>query len=206
MDALKKVLVVDDDPVVGKSIERVLGGRGYAVIAASDGEAALDKLRREDYDVVYADIKMPGMSGLEVAERVRAHQPWLPVVIITGYGSEANEARARAAGVAAFLRKPLSPEMIEASAQDALRSAAGAARPSEVTWVPEAAALQPAAALPAAAPAEKGSRALRFAKNLGLFVAAPFIGLAYAVALPFVGIGLLVMAGLEARAKRKAEE
>jgi len=90
MDAVKKVLVVDDDPVVGRSVERVLGGQGYAVIAAADGESALDKLRREDYDVVYADIKMPGMSGLDVAEHVRAHQPWLPVVIITGYGSQAD--------------------------------------------------------------------------------------------------------------------
>ena len=206
MDAVKKVLVVDDDPVVGKSVERVLGGHGYAVISAADGKSALDKLRREDYDVVYADIKMPGMSGLDVAEHVRAHQPWLPVVIITGYGSEANEARARAAGVAAFLRKPLSPEMIEASAEEALRSAAGAARPSEATWVPEAAALQPAIAQPAAAPAAKGSPALRFVKNVGLFVAAPFIGLAYAVALPFIGLGLLAWTGYEALQKRKARE
>lgn len=201
MDAVKKVLVVDDDPVVGKSFERVLGGHGYAVISAADGETALDKLRREDYDVVYADIKMPGISGLDVAERVRARQPWLPVVIITGYGSEANEARAKAAGVAAFLRKPLSPEMIEASAQEALRSAAGAARPTETTWVPEAAVAQPAAA-----PETTAGRALRFAKDLGMFAAAPFIGLAYALALPFVGIWLLARTGFEALEKRKAQK
>lgn len=198
MEAVKKVLVVDDDPVVGKSVERVLGSQGYAVICAADGQSALDKLQREDYDMVYADIKMPGMSGLDVAERVRAHQPWLPVVIITGYGSQANEARAKAAGVAAFLRKPLSPEMIEWSAHEALQSAAGAARPTEVTWVPQAAVTPPAAA-----PEAKASPALRFAKNVGLFVAAPFIGLAYAVALPFIGIGLIAWTGYEALAKRK---
>jgi CheY-like chemotaxis protein len=64
---------------------------------------------------VVTDIKMPGMDGLEVAERVRARQPWMPVVIITGYGTKANEERARAAGVSEFLHKPLSPEMIEDS-------------------------------------------------------------------------------------------
>ena len=63
---------------------------------------------------------MPGMTGLEVAERVKASQPWLPVVIVTGYGTDANEARAKAAGVSGFLRKPLSPEMIAGRAEKAL--------------------------------------------------------------------------------------
>ena len=72
MSALRKILVVDDDPVVGKSFDRVLAGKGYAVITASNGEEALHKLSNENYDVVFTDIKMPGMSGLEVAERVKA--------------------------------------------------------------------------------------------------------------------------------------
>ena len=120
MSALRKVLVVDDDPVVGKSFDRVLSGKGYAVITASNAQEALNKLDAEDYDVVFTDIKMPGMSGLEMAEHVKERRPWLPVVIVTGYGSPDNEARAEAAGVSGFLRKPLSPEMIEGSAQKAL--------------------------------------------------------------------------------------
>src|SRR5437868_3329366 len=109
MSALRKVLVVDDDPVVGRSFDRVLTPKGYAVITAENGEDALNKLHAEAYDLVVTDIRMPGMSGLEVAERVRAAQPWTPVVIITGYGSKASEERAKAAGVSEFLRKPLSP-------------------------------------------------------------------------------------------------
>src|SRR3990172_8982864 len=109
MSTLKKILVVDDDPVIGKSFDRVLSGKGYAVITAADGEEALRKLSSETYDVVFTDIRMPGMSGLEVAERVKASQPWLPVVIVTGFGSEAHEARAKATGVSGFLNKPLSP-------------------------------------------------------------------------------------------------
>src|SRR3989337_4023568 len=97
MSTLKRILVVDDDPVIGKSFDRVLSGKGYAVITAADGEEALRKLSTETYDVVFTDIKMPGMSGIEVAEHVKASQPWLPVVIVTGYGSAENQARAEPA-------------------------------------------------------------------------------------------------------------
>jgi CheY-like chemotaxis protein len=175
MNATRKVLVVDDDPVVRKSFDRVLTGKGYAVITAENGEEALRKLNEEKYDVVYTDIRMPGMSGLEVAEKVKARQPWTPVVIITGYGNDAAEARAKAAGVANFLHKPLSPELIEGSAHDALMPPAAAA----------------GAAVPAEMPAAEAGGALGLVRNIALFVAAPFIGLAYIIALPFVGIGAL---------------
>ena len=115
MNAMRKVLVVDDDPVVSKSFDRVLARKGYVVVSAENGLEALNKVAHEDYDAVFTDIKMPGMSGIEVAERMRAKRPWTPVVIITGYGSAEHEARAEAAGVRGFLRKPLSPEMIESS-------------------------------------------------------------------------------------------
>ncbi len=183
MEAKKKVLVIDDDPVVGKSFQRVLdGGKGYAVITAASGAEALDRLAREDYDVVYADIKMPGMDGLEVTKRIKASRPWLPVVIITGYGSQENEARAAELGVAGFLNKPLSPEMIEGSAQIA----------TTLRTKPEAAT-------------EERGGALRFAKNIGLFIAAPFIGLAYALAFPFIGLGLLVWVALKPHRHRKVD-
>jgi len=184
MTTQARVLVVDDDPVVAKSFDRVLSGKGYAVITARDGPEALEKLAREDYDAVFTDMRMPGMDGLEVAARIKATRPWLPVVIVTGYGSPASEARAKEIGVAGFLHKPLSPEMIEGSAREAM------------TW--KAADLSsPAQPLPAehavAAPS-----AGRIAKDVGLFVAAPFIGLAYAVAFPFVGLALLAWYGYRA--------
>jgi len=179
MTTLKKVLVVDDDPVVGRSFDRVLDGKGYAVIHAQDGEEALRKLASESYDVVFTDIRMPGMSGLDVAEQVKARQPWLPVVIVTGYGTEENEARAEAAGVAGFLRKPLSPEMIESSAEKALAEKKA----------------EPEAALLAAPVAEARGGVAAVLKNIALFLAAPFIGLAYIVAMPFVGLGMLAWMG-----------
>jgi CheY-like chemotaxis protein len=186
MTALRKVLVVDDDPVVRKSFDRVLSGKGYAVITAESGEEALHKLDEERYDIVYSDIRMPGMSGLEVAENVKARRPWTPVVIITGYGTEAAEARAKTAGVSSFLHKPLSPEMIEDSVRDSLVATAEAAE---------------AVVLPAAA--EAPAAAVSALKNMVLFFAAPFIGLAYIVVLPFVGLGFLAV--LAARTAAKIE-
>ena len=120
MTTQARVLVVDDDPVVARSIDRVLTGKGYAVITASGGTEALEKLAQEKYDAVFTDIRMPGMDGFEVAKRIKATQPWLPVVIVTGYGSPESKARAKELGVAGFLHKPLSPDMIEGSAREVL--------------------------------------------------------------------------------------
>jgi CheY-like chemotaxis protein len=191
MDAIRKVLVVDDDPVVGKSFDRVLSGKGYAVITARNGDEALKKLRDETYDVVFTDIKMPGMNGLEVAERVKASQPWLPVIIVTGYGTDAYEARAKAAGVSGFLHKPLSPEMIEGSAQKALLEKASAA-------APQTAAEATVALLHPVAKEES------VVKNVALFFAAPFIGLAYLLAFPFIGLGMLAWMGGQELMKYRA--
>jgi CheY-like chemotaxis protein len=187
MTALRKVLVVDDDPAVRKSFDRVLSGKGYAVITAENGEEALRKLNEEKYDLVYSDIRMPGMSGLEVAEKVRARRPWTPVVIITGYGTDIAEERAKAAGVSKFLHKPLSPAMIEDSARDVLA----------VPAAPVAAAVVAAPEAPAAEVARAGS----MLGNILLFFAAPFIGLAYIMAMPFYGLAMVAFLAARAAAK-----
>jgi CheY-like chemotaxis protein len=188
MTALRKVLVVDDDPIVRKSFDRVLTGKGYAVITAASGEEALRRLNEEKFDLVYSDIRMPGISGLAVAENVRARRSWTPVVIITGYGTEAAEARAKAAGVSSFLHKPLSPDMIEISARDVLAASAAAPEPVRAAESVEAAVVD---AAPAGSPV----------KNIALFFLAPFIGLAYIIALPIYGFGVLAV--LAARAALK---
>ncbi|WP_136417896.1 MULTISPECIES: response regulator [Oxalobacteraceae] len=190
MSALPKVLVVDDDPVVGKSFNRVLSDKGYIVITAENGYDALAKLQEEKYDLVFTDIKMPGMNGLEVAERVKAKQPWTPVVIVTGYGSKANEEKAMAVGVSDFLRKPLSPEMIEETTIKVLHQPVAQPAALLKKEAPVAVEAQPAAA-----------RKSSMLKNMLLFLSAPFVGLVYAILLPFVGIGMLAWVAGEALMK-----
>jgi CheY-like chemotaxis protein len=189
MTALRKILVVDDDPVVGKSFHRVLSqDKGYVVITAHNAAEALERMREQEYDLLVTDIRMPGMDGVELAERVRARQPWTPVVIVTGFGSADHEQRARAAGVSAFVHKPLSPEMIEQAAVHARH-------------IPEASIATLEA--PAVAPVQVHEAAVAHesrARNIALFFAAPFIGLAYALMLPGVGAGMLLWQGGKALA------
>ncbi len=191
MKTQRKILVVDDDPVVGKSFERVLTSKGYAVINCHSGEEALAKLKTEEYDAVFTDLKMPGMDGIEVATQVKANQPWMPVVIVTGYGSPTYEERAANIGVSDFMRKPLSPEMIEESAAKAM---------SEKEAIVEA-FVQEIAAVEVKAPTAIEEPHW---KDVALFMAAPFIGLLYAMFLPLVGLGMLAMVAYKAFAKTKA--
>jgi len=198
MKTSAKVLVVDDDVVVGRSFDRVLSEKGYAVSTALDGQEALNKFGGEDYDVVFTDIKMPGMDGFEVAKRIKEKCPWTPVVIVTGYGTPANEATAEVLGVSGFVRKPLTPEMIEGITLKALRDREEPAEPenaSEEAVEPEPQAAKEKSALKTIA---------RFARNVALLLVAPFVGLVYAVTLPFVGLGLLAWFGARALVNKTA--
>jgi CheY-like chemotaxis protein len=196
MSALRKVLVVDDDAVVGKSFNRVLSAKkGYIVTTAQNAHEALKQMREQTFDVVFTDIKMTGMDGVELAEHVKASHPWTPVVIITGYGTTENEVRAKAAGVTEFVRKPLSPEMIEQSAAHALLE------PVPMTTTIKAVGTAQEVHIDVL---EAKHNNVNNFKNIALFMAAPFIGLAYALLLPLVGLAMLAWIGGKALLKTKA--
>jgi CheY-like chemotaxis protein len=231
--AVRKVLVIDDDPVVAKSLNRVLTGKGYAVITAASGEEAMFKLKEEKYDLVYTDIKMPGMSGIEVTKQVKASQPWLPVVVITGYGSDQNISDANEAGAVEILHKPLSPEMIEQSAEDAFslkeevvdnyevpQPVIGFTKNGSIVKTAAMMIVGPLLALVAVvlgpiaglfALAYFGMKALaahfpktyRNIKNVSLFFLSPFIGLAYLLTFPMVGAGIMAYTGYQAWKAKK---
>lgn len=200
MKTLHKVLVVDDDAVVGRSFDRVLTDKGYDVNTALDGAEALNKCDEESYDVVFTDIRMPGMNGLEVARRIKEKCPWTPVVIITGYGTEENEAEARVLGVNGFVRKPLTPAIIEGITLKALKEGgtAPAERAETVAAAPSIADTIVVEATDAAAAQGATEGVPAAAGRIGLAVAAPFIGLAYAVSLPFFGLAVLAWTGIRA--------
>ncbi len=199
MNIVRKVLVVDDDPTISKSFDRVLARKGYLVTSAENAQEALNKVSKEDYDAVFTDIKMPGgMDGIEVAEQLRAKRPWTPVVIITGYGSADHEARAAAAGVRGFLRKPLSPEMIERS----LDAAMATALPLPAEMLPQV-AVAAAPELAAVGEESEGTDIALLLKNIGMFLAAPFMALAFFILFPFVGLAMLAWTGGKAWLNRK---
>jgi len=196
MKTKAQVLVIDDDAVVGRSFDRVLSDKGYEVDTALTGEEGLKDIENTNYDVVFTDIKMPGMDGIEVAEKIRKQCPWTPVVVITGYGTTENEARASVLGVSGFVRKPLTPEIIENITLKALETPVRASEEaaSEVETSHEV-------------PKEKVSalqKTGRVAKNVGLFLAAPFIALGYVIALPLVGFYMFAKFAREAYQKKRA--
>lgn len=100
------VLVVDDEPVVRDCARLVLEGEGMTVAAANDGAAALAHEALADCRLVLCDMMMPGIGGLELVARIRAARPEVPIVLITGYATEASAERAMEAGATAFLAKP----------------------------------------------------------------------------------------------------
>jgi DNA-binding NtrC family response regulator len=193
MSTKLQVLVIDDDAVVGRSFDRVLSEKGYEVSTALSGEEALDTIENTEFDVVFTDIKMPGMDGLEVTERIKARCPWTPVVVITGYGTVENEARASVLGVSGFVNKPLTPEIIESVTLKAL------AEPEKAEIVVES---EVDAEVKTVEDADVLKKTGMFAKNVGLFFAAPFIALAYIIALPFVGFYMFAKLGYKAYTKK----
>ena len=209
MNVKPQVLIIDDDEVVGRSFDRVLTKQGYDVSTALSGEEALNKIDDNNYDVVFTDIKMPGMDGLEVAERIMDRCPWTPVVVITGYGTEENEAKARVLGTSGFVHKPLTPEMIENITLKALQPKAKVEVPATEAEVPVGVEIEAEAEAQVNAEAVK-SGVLRkcavFARNVGLFFAAPFIGLAYVIALPFVFFGMIAKVAYQALTSRNRSD
>lgn len=198
MNTKLQVLVIDDDAVVGRSFDRVLSDKGYEVSTALSGEEALETLENSKFDVVFTDIKMPGMDGLEVTERIKARCPWTPVVVITGYGTEDNEVKASVLGASGFVRKPLTPEMIENITLKAVNDAESA----------NDAVAQPVDAVEAevASDVTVTKKVNSTAKNIGLFFASPFIALGYVIALPFVGMYMFIKLGREAFIKKHMSE
>lgn len=204
MNAKLQVLVIDDDVVVGRSFDRVLSDKGYDVRTALSGEEALETLDKSNFDVVFTDIKMPGMDGLEVTERIKAKCPWTPVVVITGYGTQANEVRASVLGASGFVRKPLTPEMIESITLKAVNDAGQPVKAANEQFKAAEAVVTSEAGVVKAAEAPKSINSI--AKNVGLFFASPFIALGYVIALPFVGFYMFMKLGREAFIKKHSSE
>lgn len=189
MKTTHKILVVDDDPIVGRSFERVLSNKGYAVINCTNGKDALEKLQNEEYDAVFTDLKMSEMDGLEVASRVKANKPWMPVVIITGYATDAALKKASLVGVNQFIQKPLSPEMIESMANEAVNETFTETKAANVEICDQIIEIENEKV----ETIESQSKI----KAIALFLIAPFIGLLYALAMPIVGLGMLANLALK---------
>jgi CheY-like chemotaxis protein len=104
---MRKILVVEDDPIARKSISALLGEEGYGIDEASDGVEALEILHHRNFDLVISDIVMPRLDGLSLIQHVRSSWPETAIVIMTAYFQDASNAGFSVAGADEFIRKPV---------------------------------------------------------------------------------------------------
>jgi two-component system response regulator FixJ len=114
------VHVVDDDEAVRESLQALLEGQGYAVAAHASAEAFLGAYRPGPEACVLVDLRMPGMGGLALLERLACDNVRLPVVVVTGHGDVALAVKAMKAGAVDFIEKPYSSEAILAVVRSAI--------------------------------------------------------------------------------------
>jgi excisionase family DNA binding protein len=119
-NARPRVLVVDDEASIRDLLSKTLALAEYDVDLAPDGRTALDRLRVMPYDLLITDLKMPGVDGLTVIREARRLKTDLPVVIITGYSTEASAIEAVNLGVSGYLTKPFRVPRVLAVAAKAL--------------------------------------------------------------------------------------
>lgn len=110
--AIEKILVVDDEPLIRRLLQEILEKEGYEISLAEDGVAASEQIKKESFEMVITDIRMPGMGGIELLEMVNQISPSTLVVAITAHGSIENAVEAMKKGAYDYLTKPITPHQI----------------------------------------------------------------------------------------------
>lgn len=105
-----KLLIIDDEEIVLDSCMHILAGTDYQVVTARNGEMGLQKLREYHPDLVFVDLKMPGISGFEVLDKIKELDPTIVCIVITGFSTVSSAVEAMQKGAYDFLSKPFTPD------------------------------------------------------------------------------------------------
>ena len=108
----KTILIVDDERNIRTTLKLCLSGEGYEIDTAVNGEDGLEKTKKNRYDLIFLDIKMPGMSGMEVLEELMKRKDNSNVIMMTAYGTIEDAVKAMKLHAADFILKPFTPEEI----------------------------------------------------------------------------------------------
>jgi putative two-component system response regulator len=118
-----RVLCVDDEPLILRLLDRMLGGSGMEVVTSGEAGTALETFPADRFDLVITDIRMPGMSGHEFVQGIRARDPQVPIIVITGQGTVENAAEMIRNGANGMLLKPFTLEELMREVTGALERA-----------------------------------------------------------------------------------
>jgi signal transduction histidine kinase len=105
-----KILIIDDEEVVLDSCTQILKGGKYQIATATNGNLGLELVKESQPDLVFVDLKMPGISGIEVIEKIRELDPTIVVIVITGFATVSSAVEAMKNGAYDFLPKPFTPD------------------------------------------------------------------------------------------------
>ena len=119
-DPTARILAVDDEEIVLNSFRKVLVLAGYSIDTVEHGSEALGLIRKNDYDFVFTDLKMPGMDGVEVTKAVKHLRPDIDVIVITGYASIETAVETVQFGAMAYIEKPFTEDELLAFVKTAL--------------------------------------------------------------------------------------
>jgi DNA-binding NtrC family response regulator len=114
-----RVLLADDEKVYVESLAKVLGRRGFDVVAVFDGPSAIEAVSATDFDVIVLDLRMPGMDGLAALQTIRKSDALTPVLLLTGYADLEPTTKALKSGAADVLMKPCPVETLVSAIEDA---------------------------------------------------------------------------------------
>lgn len=112
MKVTGKILIIDDEASLRQTLTRILQQAGFEVTSAENGEQGLAFLQHNPFDLIFMDIRMPGLAGLDVLDRIRASHPGLPVVLFTAQPDLNSAVEALRRGATDYLLKPLKPDVI----------------------------------------------------------------------------------------------
>jgi two-component system, NtrC family, nitrogen regulation response regulator NtrX len=115
-----RILVIDDEAAIRDSLRMILEYEGYEFLGAATGQDGLAMVERENPDLVFLDIKMPGMDGLEVLQRIKAANDTVPVVMISGHATVTTAVDATKLGALDFIEKPLASERVLVTIRNAI--------------------------------------------------------------------------------------
>ncbi len=118
-----RVLIVDDEPELVSALVERLEIRGFDAVGLLDGAEAVKRVAQEPFDVAVVDLKMPGLSGLDVIQQMHVHQPELRCILLTGHGAADNPEKGRQCGAYSCVMKPVKidvlTKMLEGASADA---------------------------------------------------------------------------------------
>ncbi len=114
------ILVIDDEPDMRVALSHALSRSGYSVESFSTGDEALKRFSKEQFGMVITDLRMPGMSGMQVLEEIKRTAPSIPVIMMTAYGTIDNAVKAMKEGASDYIIKPFSAEVLESTVKRVL--------------------------------------------------------------------------------------